>query len=110
LPSVHFDRLAKEATMKTRTHRFAGTLAAGVATLAIAAPPAGAVPAGPDPPSSGEAGTAPVVQSIDEGIDLGSAAIGAGAAGALMLLVSVGGTTYRRRHGAIADDEIGVTR
>lgn len=96
--------------MKTRTHRFAGTLAAGVATLAIAAPPAGAVPAGPDPPSSGEAGTAPVVQSIDEGIDLGSAAIGAGAAGALMLLVSVGGTTYRRRHGAIADDEIGVTR
>jgi len=84
--------------MKMRTHRFARTLGAGVAAMAILAPVAGAMPAGPDPPSSPDQRTAPVVKGIDEGFDLASAALGAGAAGALIMLVSVGGTTYRRRH------------
>jgi hypothetical protein len=45
------------------------------------------------------------VQSIDDGFDWGSAAIGAGAASALVLLIGVGGTTYRHRQ-----DHIGVAR
>jgi hypothetical protein len=96
--------------MKTRTRRLARTLIAGVAAIAVAAPAAGAMPAGPDPPSSGDEGAAPVVESIDEGFDVASAAIGAGAAGALVLLVSVGGTTYRRRQGRIGEDQVGMTR
>jgi hypothetical protein len=96
--------------MKTRTHRLARTLVTGVAAIAVAAPAAGAMPAGPDPPLFGEQDPAPVVESIDEGFDLASAAIGAGAAGALVLLVSVGGTTYRRRQGRIGEDQVGITR
>jgi len=37
------------------------------------------------------------VQSIDGGFDWASAAIGAGAAGGLILLLGAGGTTYRHR-------------
>lgn len=96
--------------MKVRTHRLARTVTVTVTAVALAAPAAGAMPAGPDPPSSGAEGAPPVVQSIDEGFDPASAAIGAGAAGALILLVSVGGTTYRHRHRRIADDQVSVTR
>ena len=45
------------------------------------------------------------MQSVDEGFDWDSVAIGAGAAGALVLLIGVGGTTYRHRR-----DHIGVAR
>ena len=45
------------------------------------------------------------MQSVDEGFDWASAAIGAGAAGGLILLIGVGGTTYRHRH-----EQIGVAR
>ena len=45
--------------------------------------------------------SAPVVQSVHQGFDWGSAAIGAGAAGAIVLLVSFGGVTYRHRHRGI---------
>ena len=48
---------------------------------------------------------APGVQTVDEGFDWDSAAIGAGAAGALVLLIGVGGTSYSRRH-----NHIGVAR
>jgi hypothetical protein len=69
---------------------------------ALAAPTASARPAGPDPPSTGKPvvieSPPPVVQRIDEGFDWASAAIGAGAAGGLVLLIGVGGTTYRQRH------------
>ena len=41
---------------------------------------------------------APVVQSVDEGFDWASAAIGAGIAGGMILLISWGGVTYRHRH------------
>jgi hypothetical protein len=96
--------------MKTQTHRMARALVSGVAAIALAAPTAGAVPAGPDPSTPAEDGTAPVVESIDEGFDWASAAIGAGGAGALMLLISVTGTTYRHRHRQTADDQVGATR
>ena len=38
------------------------------------------------------------MQSIDQGFDWASAAIGAGFAGGLLLLVAWGGVTYRHRH------------
>jgi hypothetical protein len=96
--------------MTSHTHRLARTVAVSLAAMALAAPVAGAMPAGPDAPSSAGDAPPPVVQSIDEGFDLASAAIGAGGAGALILLVSVGGTTYRHRHHRIADDQVGATR
>jgi hypothetical protein len=40
---------------------------------------------------------APVVRTIDEGFDWGSAAIGAGGAGALLVLISLGGFAYTSR-------------
>ena len=39
----------------------------------------------------------PVTTTIDEGFDWGSAAIGAGAAGALLVLVSLGGYKFASR-------------
>jgi hypothetical protein len=100
-----------------RSHRLAGLLAAGAAAGALAAPPAVArpidTPQGPlradnvatvpvepkqTPPR------APVVQEIDIGFDWGSAAIGAGGAGALFALVSLGGVAIVSRH------RIGVAR
>ena len=74
----------------------------GLAVLAIAAPAASAVPAGPDRPDTGQAFVIepepPVVQSVNEGFDWASAAIGAGLAGGIILLISWGGVTYRHRH------------
>ena len=74
-------------------HRLTRVLAVGLAAGALAAPSASAVPAGPDQ-----------VQTGDSGFDWDSAAIGAGGAGALLLLVAAGGFTYRSRH----DHNIGV--
>jgi hypothetical protein len=83
------------------TQRIARLATAGLITAALAAPTATARPAGPDPPSTGEPvvvePAAPVVQSIDEGFDWASAAIGAGAAGGLALLIGVGAGTYSQR-------------
>ena len=70
-----------------------------LAVLAVAAPVASAQPAGPDAqPADRVVIERPVVQSIDQGFDWASAAIGAGVAGALILLISYGGVTYRHRH------------
>ena len=92
-------------------HRLTRALAAGLVAGALAAPAASAKPAPIDPVQSGsgsqvaiEPEPAPVVQSVDGGFDWDSAAIGAGGAGALLLLVSLGGVTYRSRH----DHNIGV--
>jgi hypothetical protein len=87
-----------------RSHRLARLLAAGVATAALAAPAAVARPIdGPNEPVRPDPGTtavepepapadAPiVVRHIDAGFDWGSAAIGAGGTGALVVLVSLGG-------------------
>ena len=91
------------------SHRITHLVAAGLIAGALAAPAASARPAGPDTPSTGEPvviePAPPVVQSVDEGVDWASAAIGAGAAGGLVLLIGVGGTTYRHRH-----EHIGVAR
>ena len=46
----------------------------------------------------------PVVQRIDDGFDWGSAAIGAGSGGALVVIVALGGVGYVARH------RIGVAR
>jgi hypothetical protein len=97
-----------------RSSQLRRSLAAGLAVAALAAP---AAQASPDrQPGSGDTpGTAaidvtpietqpgaPVVTTIDEGFDWGSAAIGAGAAGALLALVSLGGHRLASRHHAPA--------
>jgi hypothetical protein len=86
------------------SNRITRLVTAGLIAGALAAPTASAVPAGPDAPNSGEpvvleSAPAPVVTGVDEGFDWTSAAIGAGAAGGLLLLFGVGGATYRHRQG-----------
>ena len=77
-----------------------------LAVLALAAPVASARPAGPDStPAQRVVIEPPVVQSIDQGFDWASAAIGAGFAGGLLLLVAWGGVTYRHRH-----EQVGVAQ
>ena len=98
-----------------RRLQFRRTLAAGIAVAALAAPAAQAVPTrepgtgdtpGPaivDPNEVVEDRGRPVTTTIDEGFDWGSAAIGAGAAGALLALVSLGGYKFASRdHARIA--------
>ena len=63
-----------------------------------------ASPSAPTRPTSVEPEQAPVVQRIDQGFDWGSAAIGAGGAGALVVIVALGGTAYTTRH------RVGVAR
>lgn len=96
-----------------RSHRLTRGLAAVVAVAALGAPAAVARPIDrPQEPFRYDPGAtvaaapehaparAPVVQKIDDGFDWGSAAIGAGGAGALFVLVSLGGVTYVARHRA----------
>jgi hypothetical protein len=94
-------------------HRITRVLAVVLAAGALAAPAASAKPAPPDAVQTGsgpdiaiEPESAPLVQTVDTGFDWDSAAIGAGGAGALLLLVAAGGFTYRSRH----DHDIGVGR
>jgi hypothetical protein len=80
----------------------------GLAVLALAAPTASARPAPADRVEQSEPfvldpAPAPIVQSVDEGFDWASAAIGAGFAGGIILLISWGGVTYRHRH-----DHVGI--
>ena len=83
-------------------HRIARLVLVGLAVLALAAPVASARPAPVDTPTSDTPFVLdpepPIVQSVDEGFDWASAAIGAGAAGGLILLLVWGGVTYRHRH------------
>ena len=98
-------------------HRLSRVLAAGVTAGALAASPAVARPIdGPQDPVAPDpdrvAAVAPeqapsrriVVPTVDDGFDWGSAAIGAGGAGALIVVVAFGGATYTTRH------RIGVPR
>jgi hypothetical protein len=84
------------------SHRITRLLLIGLAVLALAAPVASARPgsqdATPAVPVQIEPDAAPVVQSVDTGFDWASAAIGAGVAGGLILLVGWGGVTYRHHH------------
>jgi hypothetical protein len=84
------------------SHRITRLAAAGLIAGALAAPAASARPVA-DPPISNGRGPVviepvPVVPSVDNGFDWASAAIGAGTAGGLILLIGVAGTTYRHRH------------
>ena len=71
---------------------------AGLIAGALAAPAASARPAPIDMPVPSVEPTPPVVQSVDDGFDWASAAIGAGIAGGIVLLLVWGGVTYRHRH------------
>jgi hypothetical protein len=86
--------------------RISRLAAVALAIAAVAAPAASARPAA-DPPVDNGSGSqiAPVVQSADDGLDWASAAIGAGAAGAIAVLIGVGGTSLRHRH-----EQIGIAR
>jgi hypothetical protein len=83
------------------SHRITRVLLICLAVLALAAPAASAVPAGSDRVDTGEPFViepeAPA-QSVDNGFDWASAAIGAGFAGGIILLAGWGGFTYRHRH------------
>ena len=100
-------------TAPHRSHRLARMLAAVLTAAALAAPQAVARPIdGPLEPDPGATAVVepentpapPVVQEIDDGFDWGSAAIGAGGAGALLVVVALGGVAYTTRRG------IGVAR
>ena len=78
------------------SHRITRLVLIGLAVLAIAAPVASARPAPIDTPTG--PAEAPVVLSVDNGFDWASAAIGAGIAGGIVLLLVGGGVTYRHRH------------
>ena len=80
------------------SHRITRLVLIGLAVLALAAPVASARPAPADTPTGPVQPEAPVVLSVDDGFDWASAAIGAGIAGGLVLLVAWGGVTYRHRH------------
>ena len=101
--SVHSAIASKEARMSSRPHQLARLLTVAVTAAALAAPPALArpldgpnEPVRPDPFDS--VAEPPVVQQIDDGFDWGSAAIGAGGAGAIVVLISLGGVAYSSRH------------
>jgi hypothetical protein len=72
------------------SHPIARLLAAGLVAGALAAPAAVAQPIADPQPSEPAPSDTPVVRTIDEGFDWGSAAIGAGGAGAAIVL-SLGG-------------------
>jgi hypothetical protein len=80
------------------SHRITRLVLIGLAVLALAAPAASARPAPADTPVPPAEAAPPVVQSVDDGFDWGSAAIGAGLAGGIVLLIVWGGVTYRHRH------------
>jgi hypothetical protein len=97
-------------TVHRRARRPALLLAAGVVAAALAAPPALARPIDswnePVPLDRGATAVEParppadapvVVRRVAAGFDWGSAAVGAGGAGALVVLVSLGGFAYASR-------------
>ena len=80
-----------------RSHRLASLLATCITAGALTAAPALARPIdGPNEPVRPDSGP-PVVQTIDDGFDWGSAAVGAGGAGGLIVLLSLGGLAYATR-------------
>ena len=96
-------------------HRLTHSVAGALAIAALAAPAASALPAeqvqgnpNPNAPAQSDPVTkvtdapAPTVtRTIDEGFDVGSAAIGAGGAAALLLLTAGGASAVMHRHGRI---------
>jgi hypothetical protein len=86
--------------LQRSSSRLGRVLAASFATAALTASPALAMPdLGPvvDEPTPDRTNAPVVVRASDEGFDWGSAAIGAGGAGALVVLISFGGFSYATR-------------
>lgn len=85
-------------TRRSTSHRLTRVLAASVAAATLAAPPAVAMPdRGPIIREDARPESPIVVRAMDAGFDWGSAAIGAGGAGALIVVVSLGGVGYASR-------------
>jgi hypothetical protein len=83
------------------SNRITRLVLVSLAVLVIAVPVASAAPAPIDAQPAERVviePQAPVVQSVNDGFDFASAAIGAGFAGGIILLVAWGGMTYRHRH------------
>ena len=102
--------------MSTRRQRLTRTVAAALAATALAAPAADARPweeaftgqdqgSGPAIEPHTEAPAPTVSRTIDDGFDLGSAAIGAGGAAAVLLLTAAGASAVTHRH-----HRVGVVR
>lgn len=102
--------------MSARRHRLTTTAVAALAAGALAAPVADARPvtghSGSPSQGSGralefdtEAPAPTVARTIDDGFDLGSAAIGAGGAAAVLLLGAAGASAVSHRH-----HRVGVVR
>ncbi len=91
-------------TFQRQSRRLTHVLAVALTAGAVAAPSARAGPAiGGDGGNGAPAQNAPdpapvIVRSVDQGFDVGSAAIGAGGAGALLVLMSLGGFAWAARH------------
>jgi hypothetical protein len=88
----------------SRSHLLTRTVAGALAVTALAAPAAGALPneqlaapAAQDRASSSSPRPT-VTRTIDDGFDLGSAAIGAGGAAAVLLLSAAGASAATHRH------------
>ena len=87
-------------SLQRSSNRLGRMLAASLAAAALAAPPALAMPdpgAVADEPTPGPTEAPVVVSASDEGFDWRSAAIGAGGAGAVIVLVSLAGFGYATR-------------
>jgi hypothetical protein len=102
--------------MSTRHQRLTRAVSGALAASAIAAPlaharPAEQVQASPTPGAPRtieyppEAPAPTVTRTIDEGFDLGSAAVGAGGAAAVLLVAGAGATAVSRRR-----QRVGVVR
>ena len=90
------------------SHRITRLVLVSLVVLAFAAPAASATPAPIDAQPAERVviePSTPVVQRVNDGFDWASAAIGAGFAGGIILLVAWVGMTYRHRH-----EQIGVAR
>ena len=102
--------------MSTRRRRLTSIVAAALTATVLAAPAADAIPAeeyfnssdsrsAPAVESDAEALAPTVTRTVDDGFDLGSAAIGAGGAAAVLLLTAAGASAVSHRH-----QRVGVVR
>jgi len=90
------------------SNRITRLVLVSLVVLAFAAPAASALPAPADSQPAEQVviePQTPIVRSVNAGFDWASAAIGAGFAGGIILLIAWGGVTYRHRH-----EQIGVAQ
>jgi hypothetical protein len=109
LPAFIRDRLERRPPVTAQHHshrlpRLVRLFVADVTAAAITVPPAVARPIDSENVPASVESSPPVVQTIDEGFDWGSAAIGAGGGGALVVIVALGVAAHTTRR------PVGVTR